>query len=107
MVTARKCSPLGATSSTDSTLTSGGSTLRDLLGSCASGTRVGLPATDIPSAYYHSAATLNYIHGAIDSGIADLRRPFNWDLGHVKDPQLNAKYSEVVDFMENLAGFYG
>lgn len=48
------------------------------------------------SAYFHSAATLNFVRGALSSGIADLHRPLDWGLGHVQDPDLQAKYSSIV-----------
>ena len=48
------------------------------------------------SAYFHSAATLNFVRGSLSSGIADLHRPLDWGLGHVQDPELQAKYSSIV-----------
>ncbi|KAK4116168.1 DAHP synthetase [Canariomyces notabilis] len=56
-------------------------------------------------AYHHSAATLNYIRAAISSGIADLHRPMDWGLGHVRDPALKAKYQEAVDFLTDMLRF--
>lgn len=56
-------------------------------------------------AYHYSAATLNYARAASSSGIADLRRPMDWDLGHVQDPNLKAKYSEVVDALKTSLRF--
>ncbi|KAK0657230.1 DAHP synthetase [Cercophora newfieldiana] len=56
-------------------------------------------------AYHHSSATLNYIRAAISSGIADLHRPLDWGLGHVRDPALKAKYSEAVDFLTDMLRF--
>jgi len=56
-------------------------------------------------AYHHSSATLNYIRAAISSGIADLHRPLDWGLGHVRDPQLKAKYSETVTFLTDMLRF--
>ncbi|KAI0383577.1 DAHP synthetase [Hypomontagnella monticulosa] len=56
-------------------------------------------------AYHHSAATLNYVRAALASGIADLHRPLNWTLGHVKDPQLKAKYTEAVRFLQDMLRF--
>lgn len=48
------------------------------------------------SAYFHSASTLNFLRGSLSSGIADLHRPLDWGLGHVQDPELQAKYSSIV-----------
>lgn len=56
-------------------------------------------------AYHYSAATLNYSRAAASSGIADLHRPMDWDLGHVQDPRLKAKYSEIVDALETSMRF--
>ncbi|KAK0731337.1 DAHP synthetase [Lasiosphaeris hirsuta] len=56
-------------------------------------------------AYHHSSATLNYIRAAISSGIADLHRPLDWGLGHVRDPVLKAKYSEAVNFLTDMLRF--
>lgn len=47
-------------------------------------------------AYFHSAATLNYVRAQISSGIADLHNPLDWNLGHVGDQELQAKYSTIV-----------
>ncbi len=59
----------------------------------------------MPSAYNHSAATLNYVRAATASGIADLHRPLDWGLGHVRDPVLKAKYSQAVDFLTDMLRF--
>lgn len=56
-------------------------------------------------AYNYSAATLNYIRAAISSGIADLHRPLNWELGHVKDSELKVKYFEAVNFITEALRF--
>lgn len=56
-------------------------------------------------AYHYSSATLNYIRGAIGSGIADLHGPLDWGLGHVRDPALKAKYQVTVDRIQEMLGF--
>ncbi|WPG98117.1 Phospho-2-dehydro-3-deoxyheptonate aldolase [Acrodontium crateriforme] len=48
-------------------------------------------------AYFHSAATLNYVRAQLSSGIADLHNPMDWNLGHVGDPVLQAKYNMIVE----------
>lgn len=48
------------------------------------------------SAYFHSATTLNYVRGQLASGIADLHNPLDWGLGHVRDQELQQKYSKIV-----------
>lgn len=56
-------------------------------------------------AYHHSAATLNYIRTALSSGIADLHRPLDWGLGHVRDPELKAKYSAIATSIQQTLKF--
>ncbi|KAI9794115.1 MAG: Aromatic/aminoadipate aminotransferase 1 [Candelina submexicana] len=48
------------------------------------------------SAYFHSAATLNYIRAQLASGIADLHSPLDWGLGHVQSQTIKAKYQRIV-----------
>lgn len=48
-------------------------------------------------AYFHSAATLNYVRAQLSSGIADLHNPMDWNLGHVGNPELQAKYTTIVE----------
>lgn len=47
-------------------------------------------------AYFHSAATLNYLRAAISSGLADMHSPLDWGLGHVLDPSVRDKYQKIV-----------
>lgn len=49
------------------------------------------------SAYFHSAATLNYIRARLASGLADLHSALDWSLGHVQDQRLQAQYQQIVD----------
>jgi len=37
------------------------------------------------------------VRASLASGFADLHRPLDWGLGHVQDPELQAKYSAIVD----------
>lgn len=39
---------------------------------------------------------MNYVRASISSGIADLHRPLDWGLGHVRDPELQTKYTQIV-----------
>ena len=48
-------------------------------------------------AYFHSAATLNYLRAQISSGIADLHNPMDWELGHVRDQEFQVRYKAIVD----------
>lgn len=56
-------------------------------------------------AYFHSAATLNYVRAQLASGIADLHRPLDWNLGHVGDPELQARYSKIVESISESLRF--
>lgn len=47
-------------------------------------------------AYFHSAATLNWIRASIGSGLADLHAPLDWSLGHILDPEVRDKYQRIV-----------
>lgn len=48
-------------------------------------------------AYFHSAATLNYLRASIASGLADLHSPMDWGLGHVLDPTVRGRYQRIVE----------
>ncbi|MCJ1341738.1 Aromatic/aminoadipate aminotransferase 1 [Bachmanniomyces sp. S44760] len=48
------------------------------------------------AAYFHSAATLNFIRASLSSGIADLHSPLDWGLGHVRDKSIKAQYERIV-----------
>ena len=48
-------------------------------------------------AYFHSASTLNFIRASLSSGFADLHKPLDWELGHVKDEKILAKYTHIVE----------
>jgi 3-deoxy-7-phosphoheptulonate synthase len=56
-------------------------------------------------AYFHSAATLNYVRAQLASGIADLHSPMDWGLGHVRDKELQAKYTRIVDSIRDSLRF--
>lgn len=53
--------------------------------------------TRLIDAYFHSAATLNYLRASISSGLADLHAPLDWSLGHVSDPQIRTRYQSIVE----------
>ncbi|TGO60976.1 hypothetical protein BCON_0031g00550 [Botryotinia convoluta] len=63
------------------------------------------PQRLVSSAYFHSAATLNFIRASLSSGIADLHSPMNWGLGHVRDPGLQEQYSKIVDSISESLRF--
>ncbi|GAB7358353.1 hypothetical protein MBLNU230_g2424t1 [Neophaeotheca triangularis] len=56
-------------------------------------------------AYFHSAATLNYLRAQLASGIADLHRPLDWNLGHVGDPALQERYTKIVESISDSLRF--
>ncbi|KAL6716395.1 Aromatic/aminoadipate aminotransferase 1 [Lecanora helva] len=68
----------------------------DILNGYAVESRTPDPAR-LVSAYFHSAATLNHIRASLASGIADLHSPLDWELGHVKDNEIKAQYTRIVD----------
>lgn len=47
-------------------------------------------------AYFHSAATSNYVRAQLASGIADLHNPLDWGLGHVREKEIQARYQRIV-----------
>lgn len=57
------------------------------------------------SAYFHSAATLNFLRAALASGIADLRTPLDWGLGHIITPAIKEKYSKIVKSVTDALRF--
>jgi 3-deoxy-7-phosphoheptulonate synthase len=52
-------------------------------------------------AYFHAAATLNFIRSLVDRGFGDLHHPENWDLGMLRKaglpPELRARYQKMAD----------
>jgi len=56
-------------------------------------------------AYFHSAATLNYVRAQLASGIADLHNPMDWNLGHVGDPELQRRYTMIVESISQSLRF--
>lgn len=56
-------------------------------------------------AYFHSAATLNYVRAQLASGIADLHHPMDWGLGYVKDQALLSKYTTIVESIRESLRF--
>lgn len=65
-------------------------------------------------AYFHSAATLNYIRAMIAGGFADLHNPYNWNLYDMERASRWNEYREIlehitdaVSFMESFGGARG
>lgn len=57
------------------------------------------------SAYFHSAATLNYLRASLSSGLADLHSPLDWGLGHVITPSIKEQYSRIVNAVKDALRF--
>jgi 3-deoxy-7-phosphoheptulonate synthase len=57
------------------------------------------------SAYFHSAATLNYLRASLSSGLADLHSPLDWGLGHVITPSIKEQYSRTVNAVKDALRF--
>lgn len=57
------------------------------------------------AAYFHSAATTNYVRASLASGIADLHSPLDWGLGHVRDDSIKAQYSKIVESISESLRF--
>lgn len=62
-------------------------------------------------AYFHSAATLNYIRALLSSGFADLHQPRTWSFSHVRSQGIQKAFEEVIeslmdslDFMRSATG---
>jgi len=56
-------------------------------------------------AYFHSAATLNYVRAQLASGFADLHHPFEWTLSHVQDDETKMQYQKTVDSINDAIRF--
>ncbi|CAG8901685.1 unnamed protein product [Penicillium salamii] len=61
--------------------------------------------TRLVSAYFHSAATLNYLRASLSSGLADLHSPLDWGLGHVITPSIKEQYSKTVSAVKDALRF--
>lgn len=57
------------------------------------------------SAYFHSAATLNYLRASLSSGLADLHSPLDWGLGHVIAPHIKEQYARIVNAVKDALRF--
>ncbi|KAI9594772.1 DAHP synthetase [Syncephalis fuscata] len=57
------------------------------------------------SAYFHSAATMNYIRAILNAGFADLHHPSAWDLKHVRSSAVREEYQSLVNRMVDAMDF--
>lgn len=56
-------------------------------------------------AYFHSSATINHIRALLSSGYADLHRPSAWSFAHVRSPDLQAKFEDIVERLKDSLDF--
>lgn len=57
------------------------------------------------SAYFHSAATLNYIRALLASGFASLNHPRDWSLSHVRSATLKKEFEEIATNLSDALDF--
>jgi 3-deoxy-7-phosphoheptulonate synthase len=57
------------------------------------------------SAYFRSAATLNYVRALIEGGFADLHNPRDWELGFVRSAAARSEYEELVERILDAVAF--
>jgi len=48
-------------------------------------------------AYFHSAATLNYIRAMIIGGVADLHNPRAWMLDYIQKEEIRKEYEKIIE----------
>lgn len=56
-------------------------------------------------AYFHAAATLNYVRALIEGGFADLHHPEYWDLGFFDAGERNPGYEAIVGRIRDAISF--
>ncbi len=56
-------------------------------------------------AYFHSAATLNYLRGLLSSGFADLHNPQEWSLDWIRSSKVKERYANIVDRILDCMSF--
>ncbi|KAJ3107092.1 hypothetical protein HDU96_008016 [Phlyctochytrium bullatum] len=66
--------------------------------------------TRLLDAYFHSAATLNFVRSTLAGGFADLHHPDawnleDWDLAHVRSPQIRLEYQTILDRLHDSLDF--
>jgi 3-deoxy-7-phosphoheptulonate synthase len=58
-------------------------------------------------AYFHSAATLNYLRAMIAGGVSNLHDSRKWNLSHIKDDSVRKEYENVIDRIMDGLSFLG
>jgi 3-deoxy-7-phosphoheptulonate synthase len=56
-------------------------------------------------AYFHAAATLNYVRALIEAGFADLHHPENWDLEFFHASERHPQYEAIVERILDAISF--
>jgi len=56
-------------------------------------------------AYFHAAATLNYLRALIEAGFADLHHPEHWDLGFFHASERHPEYEAIVERILDAISF--
>jgi 3-deoxy-7-phosphoheptulonate synthase len=56
-------------------------------------------------AYFHAAATLNYVRALIEGGFADLHHPENWDLAFIDAGERSHGYEAIVGRIRDAISF--
>lgn len=57
------------------------------------------------AAYFHSAATLNFLRSLLASGFADLHEPGNWNLDWIRSATIKLRYGKIVERLLDCLGF--
>ncbi|KAK4688758.1 3-deoxy-7-phosphoheptulonate synthase, partial [Tremellales sp. Uapishka_1] len=56
-------------------------------------------------AYFHSTTTLNYIRTLLGSGFASLDQPLDWSFSHVRSPELQQAFANVIESLQDSLDF--
>jgi 3-deoxy-7-phosphoheptulonate synthase len=56
-------------------------------------------------AYFHAAATLNYVRALIEGGFADLHHPEHWDLEFIRESERHRDYTQIVSRILDAISF--
>ncbi|THH19945.1 hypothetical protein EW146_g1317 [Bondarzewia mesenterica] len=59
----------------------------------------------LPSAYFHSTATLNHLRSLLTSGFASLHHPRDWSLSHVRSPSLRNEFGIITEGLADALDF--
>ncbi|KAK9693662.1 hypothetical protein K7432_013805 [Basidiobolus ranarum] len=57
------------------------------------------------SAYFHSAATMNYVRSILNSGFADLHRPAEWDIQYINSTAVREEYQTIINRLTDALNY--